>query len=66
MLELAPEQKTADIKERCDAAENEIKPILAKYQVQFAARLIPTESALLAVPCLKDTKYEPIPSPIQV
>jgi len=65
-MELAPQQKAQDINDRCDKAMEEIRPILEKHQLEFAARFHVGEAALLAIPVLKDLKYEPQKSPIQM
>jgi hypothetical protein len=66
-MEIAPQQKIQDINDRCDKAMVEIRPILEKYQLEFAARIHGTEAAIIALPVLKDTKYpSPVKSPIQM
>mgnify|MGYP001615991069 CR=1 FL=1 len=67
MLDLTDEQKRKDINDRCDAAMDEIRPILEKYQVEFAARLHAGDAAIIAMPVLKDMKYKQnMKSPIQL
>ena len=67
MLDLTDEQKRKDISDRCGAAMKEVRPILEKYQVEFAARLHAGDAAIIALPVLKDMKYLPdVKSPIQL
>ena len=67
IFELSPQQQSQDVNDRCGKAMAEIKPILEKYQLEFAARLQPTEAALIAMPILKDMKFQAMQkSPIQL
>lgn len=58
MFELSEEQKRADIKARITAALSEIRPILAKYDVEITAVMEPLGArGLMCVPDFGDTKY---------
>lgn len=65
-VELFAAEKQQEMNTRIQAALDELRPILDKHQVEFAAMLKMVDSAIVAFPVLKDTKYEPKPSPIEV